>query len=63
MAMLARISMGGVAAWEIILSAVILAVSCLAVGWLAAKIFRFGTLMYGNPIKLSKAIKQLKNQN
>lgn len=63
MAMLARISMGGVAVWEVILSAVILAVSCLAVGWLAAKIFRFGTLMYGNPIKLSKAIKQLKNQN
>lgn len=63
MAMLARISMGGVAAWEIILSAVILIISCLAVGWLAAKIFRFGTLMYGNPIKLSKAIKQLKNQN
>ena len=63
MAMLARISMGGVAVWEIIVSAAILAVSCLAVGWLAAKIFRFGTLMYGNPIKLSKAIKQLKNQN
>lgn len=63
MAMLARVAMGSVASWEILVSAAILVASCVAVGWLAAKIFRFGTLMYGNPIKLTKAIRQMRNQD
>lgn len=41
----------------------ILAASCLLMGWLAAKVFRFGTLMYGNPIKLTRALRQMKNQD
>ncbi|MFR6330326.1 MAG: ABC transporter permease, partial [Eisenbergiella sp.] len=51
--MLIRVAMGAVAPWEIVASAVLLGISCILVGMLAAKIFRFGTLMYGNPIKLS----------
>lgn len=61
-AMFVRISMGSVATWEIILSAVILFVSIIFVGWLGAKIYRMGTLRYGNPIKISNALKALKQE-
>ena len=47
--------MGTVAMGEIVLSMVILAASCVLAGMLAAAVFRFGTLHYGNPIKLSAA--------
>lgn len=58
--MFARIAMGTVAAGEIIISFLILAASILGVGVLGAKIYRMGTLRYGNPIKLSTALKDLK---
>lgn len=57
-AMFIRVSMGSVAVWEVLLSAVILIASCAIAGVLAAKIFRFGTLHYGNPIKLRTALKK-----
>ena len=60
--MLIRIAMGSVAMWEIVVSAVILAVFCVGAGFLAAKIFRFGTLMYGNPIKFSTALKKIQEK-
>ena len=59
-AMFVRIGMGSVATWEIAVSAVILFVSVFIAGWIAAKIYRMGTLRYGNPISLSKALKDLK---
>ncbi len=59
-AMFIRVSMGSVEVWEIIVSALILAASCVIAGVLAAKIFRFGTLHYGNPIKLQTALKKAK---
>lgn len=58
-AMFVRIGMGQVEEWEIILSAVILFFSTVFVGWLSASIYRMGTLRYGNPIKLTKALKDL----
>lgn len=58
--MFARIAMGTVAAWEIAVSFLILAVSIVGTGILGAKIYRMGTLRYGNPIKLSAALKALK---
>lgn len=61
-AMFVRISMGTVATWEIIISAAILFVSIIFVGWLGAKIYRMGTLRYGNPIKISNALKALKQE-
>lgn len=60
-AMFARVAMGNVAPWEIALSFVILIVSIILVGMFGAKIYRMGTLRYGNPIKLSNAIKALKH--
>lgn len=60
--MLIRISMGSVEIWEIIISGVLLAATCAVTGFLAAKIFRFGTLMYGNPIKFTTALKKIREK-
>lgn len=62
-AMFIRYAMGSVAMWEIIISAVVLVISCVIAGFLAAKIFRFGTLHYGNPIKFKTALKKASEQN
>lgn len=61
-AMFIRISMGEVAVWEILVSGGLLLASCIFTGFLAAKLFRFGTLHYGNPLKLTKALKSAKEQ-
>lgn len=58
--MFARIGMGTVAPWEIIVSFLILVASIVGTGILGAKIYRMGTLRYGNPIKISTALKDLK---
>lgn len=59
-AMFIRVSMGSVAVWEVIISAILLGGSCVIAGVLAAKIFRFGTLHYGNPIKFKTALRKVK---
>ena len=61
-AMFVRVAMGSVPTWEVLVSAALLIVSCVVSGILAAKIFRFGTLHYGNPIKLKTALKKAKLQ-
>lgn len=60
-AMFARIAMGSVSAIEVIISGVILIASIVAAGWLGALIYRLGTLRYGNPIKLTKILKEIKS--
>lgn len=62
-AMFARIAMGNVEVWEIIVSFAILVVSTVLVGIVGSKIYRMGTLRYGNPIKLSNALKSIKNRD
>lgn len=59
-AMFARVAMGSVELWEIVLSAVILYASVVGMGIIGGKIFRASTLRYGNPIKLTTALKGLK---
>ena len=58
--MFARIAMGTVAPWEIVLSFLILVASIFGAGVLGAKLYRMGTLRYGNPIKLSTALKDIR---
>lgn len=61
--MLLRIGLGKVATWEIMVSLAILLVSIFAFGWLSAKIYRTGVLMYGKrPTwkELRKAMKAYK---
>lgn len=60
MAMFVRVSMGSVKLWEVILSLGILFISTILIGILASKIYRMGTLRYGNPVKLKDALKSLK---
>ena len=62
-AMFARVAMGEVALWEIVVSAVILYVSVVIMGVIGGKIFRASTLRYGNPIKISTAIKNLRKED
>lgn len=59
-AMFARVAMGHVEIWEIVISAIILYASVAVMGVIGGKIFRASTLRYGNPIKLSAALKGLK---
>lgn len=60
--MLIRVAMGTVQPWEILIAGGLLVISCVLIAILAGKIFRFGTLLYGNPIKFRNALKNLKNQ-
>jgi len=60
---LIRIGLGDIPLWEILLSLAILFVAILIFGWLAAKIYRTGVLMYGKrPTfkELRKAMKAYK---
>lgn len=60
-AMFVRIGMGKVSMVEVVISAIILYASIFFAGWIGAKIYRMGTLRYGNPIKIGNALKDLKN--
>ncbi len=51
MAMFTRIAMSTVPAWEILVSAVLLAGAVVGIGVVAARIYRVGVLLYGNPPK------------
>lgn len=59
-AMFARVAMGSVETWEVVVSAIILYASVAGMGVIGGKIFRSSTLRYGNPIKLTNALKGLK---
>lgn len=60
LSMLLRIGVGDVAMWEIIVSLVILLVTCFGMGWLAAKIYRTGVLMYGKRPSIKELRKAMK---
>lgn len=62
LAMFVRISMGAVTKIEVIISLVLLGGSTFGVGILASRIYRMGTLMYGNPVKLKDIPKIMKSQ-
>lgn len=61
MAMFVRITMGTVTILEVLISFLILLISTIIIGVLASKIYRAGTLMYGNRVKIKDAFKLLKN--
>jgi ABC-2 type transport system permease protein len=61
--MFLRIGLANPAGWEIVVSIAILLASVLAIGWLSAKIYRAGVLMYGKRpsfMELAKAMKAFK---
>jgi len=63
MAMFVRVSMGSVSNMEVAISLGILLATTLFTGWLASKIYRMGTLMYGNPVKIRTVLKMLFSSN
>ncbi|WP_025691146.1 ABC transporter permease [Paenibacillus zanthoxyli] len=60
LSMLLRIGVGDVAVWEIILSLLLLLVTIFGLGWLAAKIYRTGVLMYGKRPSIKELRKAMK---
>ncbi|MHA0857118.1 ABC transporter permease [Paenibacillus sp. CMAA1364] len=58
--MIVRIGIGEVAAWEIWLSLLALIISILFFGWLSAKIYRTGVLMYGKRPTMKEIRKAMK---
>lgn len=62
MAMFVRVSMGKVSAIEVGISLIILIITTIGIGFLASAIYRMGTLMYGNPVKLKSIFKLLKSE-
>jgi ABC-2 type transport system permease protein len=61
MTLFVRISMSIVPAWQIALSILIMLATVWATGWLAARIYRIGVLMYGKPPKMKELAKILRN--
>ena len=61
--MFVRVAMGNVAFWEVAVSFLILVGTIAVTAMTGAKIYRMGTLMYGNPIKLSRAFKMSREKN
>ncbi len=62
MAMFTRIAMGEVMPIEIVISVIILILFTVFIGYVSAKIYRIGVLMYGNPPKIKDIIKALKQK-
>lgn len=60
MAMFTRIAMSTVAPYEIVISVVILMVSIVLIGWISAKIYRIGVLLYGTTPKIGNIIKMMR---
>jgi len=58
--MFMRIGLSEPAVWEIALSIGILLASILAIGWLSAKIYRTGVLMYGKRPSMKELFKAMK---
>lgn len=61
MAMFVRIAMTEVPGWQIAISVAMMFATIWATGWLAAKIYRIGILMYGKPPKIKDLTVMLKN--
>lgn len=61
LAMFTRIAMGNVSPAEIAISVIILVISTVLTGYLAAGIYKVGVLMYGKPPKFNELSRALRN--
>ncbi len=59
MAMFTRVAMSDIAMIEVLTSVGILLITIVFIGWLAAKIYRYGVFFYGNKPNLIKIILQI----
>ncbi len=63
MMMLVRVGAGTVSGWEIVISIVIMMVSIFICAQIAARIYRFGVLMYGQKPGFGQVIKLIRAKN
>lgn len=63
MCMFVNVAMGSVSTIQVIISLIILAITTLFMGWLGAKLYRRGTLSYGNTLKWKQLIHVLKHND
>lgn len=61
MTMFVRICMSSVPFWQIALSIALMLAAIWGTGWLSARIYRIGVLMYGKPPKLHELARMLRN--
>jgi len=62
MVMYTRICMAEVPVWQIITSIILMFATVVGTGYVAAKIYRVGVLMYGKPPKLRELVKVLRGK-
>ena len=62
MSMLARMNTSTVPAWQVALSIALAVATVGLFGWLSAKIYRVGVLMYGNRPSLKEIARALRNE-
>ena len=55
--MLMRLALGTVAWWEIVVTVALMLLTILACTWFAARLYRYGVLMYGQKPNLERVIK------
>ena len=55
--MLMRLAVGTVAWWEIVITVALMLVTILACTWFAARLYRYGVLMYGQRPSLGQMVK------
>lgn len=61
--MFIRVAMGSASMVEIVISAVILIATTIATGLVGAKLYRRGTLSYGNSVKFKNILKMIKQKD
>ena len=63
MCMFINVAMGSVSTMEIVISLALLAATTVAMGLLGARLYRRGTLSYGNSVKLKNIMKMVKQKD
>lgn len=63
MCMFINVAVGSVSIIEIVISFVLLVVTTIAMGFIGAKLYRRGTLSYGNSMKFGNLLKMLKQKD
>jgi ABC-2 type transport system permease protein len=61
MVMFTRLCLGTAAMWEVMLGVGVQFAAIIAMGWLSARIYRMGMLMYGNKINMRDMLASIKN--
>jgi len=59
--MFMRICMGTASSWEIAVSLVAQILTVGVLSWLGSRIYRMGTLMYGNKLRLKELFRAMRN--